>query len=153
MITRLGSRMDDTVAESKCVAPREVLTPLLNLSSGDQRFEEANHVALTEAPVISLPDTKMQFTNQAKKHDPFNNFKYRHSKAARRKTKENSLIKCGERQSSLLCGFYFIQAGLSSFLNWPKNICQLTANCPKLASGISMQLKQELKMKLNWLLI
>lgn len=42
MITQLGSRMDDTVAESKCVTPREVLTPLLNLSSGDQRSEQAS---------------------------------------------------------------------------------------------------------------
>lgn len=73
MITRLGSRMDDTVAESKSVALREVLTPLLNLSSGDQRSEQAKHVALTEPPVISLPGTMMQFTNQAKNHDPFNN--------------------------------------------------------------------------------
>ncbi len=45
MITRLGSRMDDMVAESKCATPREVLTPLFNLSSGDQRSAQVRHVA------------------------------------------------------------------------------------------------------------
>ncbi|KAG8003738.1 hypothetical protein GBF38_018986 [Nibea albiflora] len=45
MITRLGSRMDDMVAESKSATPREVLTPLLNLSSGDQRSAQARHAA------------------------------------------------------------------------------------------------------------
>ena len=34
MITRLGSRMDDMLAESQSAAPREALTRLLNLSSG-----------------------------------------------------------------------------------------------------------------------
>lgn len=45
MITQLGSRMDDMVAESKCATHREVLTPLFNLSSGDQRSAQARHVA------------------------------------------------------------------------------------------------------------
>lgn len=36
MITRLDYRMDDMVAESQSEARREVLTPLLNLSSGVQ---------------------------------------------------------------------------------------------------------------------
>lgn len=36
MITRLDYRMDDMVAEGRSEAPGEVLTPLLNLSSGVQ---------------------------------------------------------------------------------------------------------------------
>lgn len=44
-ITRLGSGMDDMMAESKSATPREALTPLLNLSSGDQRSAQARHVA------------------------------------------------------------------------------------------------------------
>ncbi len=68
--------MDDMVAESKCETPREVLTPLLNLSSGDQRSAQARHVApksFAEPTVISLPGTMVQFTNQAKNHEPLNN--------------------------------------------------------------------------------
>ena len=64
------------VAESKYAAPREVLTLLLNLSSGDQQFEQARHVApktLAEPSVISLPSTMVKFTNQARNHSPFDN--------------------------------------------------------------------------------
>lgn len=52
-ITQLGSRMDDTVTESKSAAPPEVPAPLLNLSSGDHRFEQVRHVA-PESPLLSL---------------------------------------------------------------------------------------------------
>lgn len=45
MITWLGCRMDDTVAESKFAALQEALTLLLNLSSGEQHFEKVRHVA------------------------------------------------------------------------------------------------------------
>ncbi|CAB1442869.1 unnamed protein product [Pleuronectes platessa] len=53
MITRLGSRTDDMVAESKSAAPREVLTPLLNLSSGGQHSEHTRHVG-SQKPLLSL---------------------------------------------------------------------------------------------------
>lgn len=56
MITWLGSRMDDIVAESKSAAPREVLRLLLNLSSGEQHFERVNYVA----PKSSLLDPSNQ---------------------------------------------------------------------------------------------
>lgn len=65
--------MDDMVAGSKSVAPREALTSLLNLSSGDQRSQQARHVAQTEPSVISLLGSVVQFTKQATNHDPFNN--------------------------------------------------------------------------------
>lgn len=44
-ITRLGPGMDDKVAESEHESPREVLTPFLNLSSGDQHSAQAGHAA------------------------------------------------------------------------------------------------------------
>lgn len=46
MITRLDYRMDDMVAESQSEARREVLTLLLNLSSGVQCSAPANQTQL-----------------------------------------------------------------------------------------------------------
>lgn len=64
--------MDDMVAESKFATPREVLTPLFNLSSGDQRSAQARHVAPKSPFWGSGNQSPKTNAAQAKNHDPFN---------------------------------------------------------------------------------